>query len=209
VNAPQVAISLEENHQSKETIMATFQCFDDPKAIFENEFCVGALSKDMKGELKLTSSKEHKCRAPVCRTLRTVHDLKVNVFGTACDSPATKPLDGILVVKLVTAFDTDGNHRGVHAGDFTWTGGAGLKVTGRMSGVTNEGSHRLPIKDCQKCGDRGIMEGRLCGQVVEGDSGLKGCAVIAAYRIKFDSGTTGGTGGVVGTIEGVTVCACK
>ncbi len=189
--------------------MATFQCFDDPAAIFEKEFCVSAVSKNLKGELGLSDSKEHKCRTPECKTLRTVHGLRVEVVHTVCDSPAARPLDGILNVKLVTAFDTDGNHRGFHAGDFTWTGSAGLKVTGRMSGVTNEGSHRLPIKDCQKCSDRGIMEGRLCGQVVEGDSGLKGCQVIAAYRIKFDSGASGGTGGVVGTIEGVTVCSCK
>lgn len=189
--------------------MATFQCFDDPGAIFEKEFCVSALSKDLKGEMKLSSSKEHKCKDPECRTLRTIHSLKMNVSNAGCDSPAAKPLNGTLSVKLITAFDTDGNHRGFHSGDFTWTGAAGLTVTGRMSGMTNEGSHRLPIKDCQKCGDRGIMEGKLCGQVVEGDSGLKGCQVIAAYRIKFDSGSTGGTGGVVGTIEGVTVCFCK
>lgn len=190
--------------------MATFQCFDDPKAILEKEFCVSALSKDLKGDLKLGNSKEHKCADPECRTLRTAHSLKVEVAPTNCDSPASRSLNGVLGVKLSTAFDTDGNHRGFHSGDFTWTGVAGLKITGRMSGVTNEGSHRLPIKDCQKCGDRGIMEGKLCGEVVEaGNTKLKGCQVIAAYRIKFDSGASGGSGAVVGTIEGVIVCFCK
>lgn len=191
--------------------MATqFKCFDDPAAILEKAFCVSALSKDMNGDLKLGPSKEQKCKEPECRTLRTVHALKVKVFGTNCDSGTAKPLDGALVAKLVTAFDTDGLHRGFHSGDFTWTGVGGLKVTGRMSGVTNEGSHRRPIKDCQKCEDRGIMEGKLCGQVVEaGNSKLKGCQVIAAYRIKFDPSVKGGSGAVVGTIEGVIVCFCR
>ena len=187
-----------------------FQCFDDPAAILEKEFCVTALSKDLRGELKLGSSQAHTCKDPECRTLRTAHGLKVEVSPTTCDTVATRPLNGVLNVNLSTAFDTDGNHRGFHSGDFTWTGATGVKVTGRMSGVTNEGSHRLPIKDCQKCSDRGIMEGKLCGEVVEaGNSKLKGCQVIAAYRIKFDSGSAGGSGAVVGTIEGVVVCFCK
>ena len=187
-----------------------FQCLDDPAAILEKAFCVSALSKDLKGELGLTSSKEHKCHEPACKTLRTTHGIKAEVLPTVCDSATAKPLNGILTVKLITAFDTDGNHRGFHSGDFSWTGAGGLKVTGHMSGVTNEGSHRLPIKACQKCNDLGIMEGRLCGQVVEaGDSKLKGCQVIAAYRVRFDASAKGGSGGVVGTIEGVIVCFCK
>ena len=37
---------------------------------------------------------------------------------------------------------------------------------------------------------------------------LKGCQVIAAYRIKFVV-KTGGDGAVVGTLEGVLVCFCS
>jgi hypothetical protein len=190
-------------------IMAT-QCFDDPAAILEKAFCVSAVSKDLKGELQLSTSKEQKCTTPKCKTLRTVHGLKVEVKATVCDSQVAAPLDGSLGVKLITAFDTDGNHRGVHAGDFTLAGAGGLKVTGRMSGVTNEGSHRLPIKACQKCADIGIMEGRLCGQVIDGGATpkLKGCQVVAAYRIKFDPSLTGGQGAIVGTLEGVLICFC-
>jgi len=198
-------------NRPKETIMPTqFQCFDDPAAILEKAFCISAVSKDLKGELALSSGKEQKCHEPACKTLRTVHALKVKVTDTVCDSPAAKPMNGSLTTKLITAFDTDGNHRGVHSGDFAWTGVGGLKITGRMSGVTNVGSQRSPIQDCQKCFDRGIIEGRLCGQVVEaGDTKLKGCQVIAAYRIRFDPSLVGGNGGVVGTIEGVTVCFCN
>ena len=186
------------------------QCFDDPAAILEKAFCVSAVSKDLKGELRHASSKEQKCQTPNCKTLRTTHELKVEVVATRCDAHAAAPLNGTLGVKLITAFDTDGNHRGVHAGDFTWLGQGGLKITGRMSGVTNEGSHRLPIKDCQKCSDLGIMEGRLCGQVVEPghNPALRACQVVAAYRVKFDPGLDGGQGAVVGTLEGVLVCPC-
>jgi hypothetical protein len=189
--------------------MATFQCFDDPKGIFEKEFCIPAVSKDLKGDLKLGSGKEHKCSEPECKTLRTVNFLKVKVSATLCDSPEAKPLNGTLTVELVTAYDTDGNHRGFHAGDFTLAGAAGLKITGRMSGLTNEGSHRLPIKSCQKCGDRGIMEGRLCGNVDDpGRSRLRGAQLIAAYRIKFDPSIAGASGAIVGTLEGVLVRPC-
>lgn len=189
--------------------MAT-QCFDDPAGILDKAFCVSAVSKDLKGELKRSSSTQKKCQTPKCTTLRTVHALKVEVKATNCDSPVAAPLNGTLGTKLSTAFDTDGNHRGVHAGDFTWAGAGGLKITGRMSGVTNEGSHRRPIQDCQKCSDIGIMEGRLCGQVIDGGQTpkLKGCQVTAAYRIKFDPSKTGGDGAVIGTLEGVLMCFC-
>lgn len=187
-----------------------FQCFDDPAAIFEKDFCVSALSKDLKGKLTLDKRNEKKCQKPECRTLRAAHTLKAEVAVTNCDSVVSKPLVGTLTAKLVTAFDTDGNHRGFHSGDFTWVGAGGIAVAGRMSGVTNEGSHRLPIKACQKCGDRGIMEGKLCGEVVKpGNSDLKGCQVIAAYRIKFDPSAGATSTAVVGTIEGVIMCFCS
>ena len=131
------------------------------------------------------------------------------VIANASDRHKLHFLDGTLGAKLSTAFDTDGLHQGFHSGEFVWTGQAGLTVKGRMSGITNTGTHRKPIKDCQTCRDRGIMEGKLCGEVIEaGHPKLKGCQVIAAYRIKFDPSEKGGEGGVVGTIEGVIVCFC-
>jgi hypothetical protein len=103
----------------------------------------------------------------------------------------------LFVGRLVTAFEIDGEHRGFHAGDFEWTVTAGLKVAGRMSGVTNVGTHREPpLKPCQKCDERGVMEGRLSGQVTTSqDPALNGCQVIAAYRIRFDPSRKGGNGG--------------
>jgi hypothetical protein len=191
--------------------MATqFRCFDDPEGILTKPFCVSALSKDLKGKMPLRSSKKQECKEPKCITLRTQHEMKATIVGTNCDSGLAKSFNGGLEFgNLSTAFDTDGMHRGFHAADFVWFGINGLKVEGRMSGVTNEGSHRLPIKACQKCSDLGIMEGRLCGQVTATqDPALKGCQVIAAYRIKFDPSVKGGSGAVIGTIEGVIICPC-
>ena len=94
-----------------------FQCFDDPAAILEKAFCVTQTSKDLKGELKLGSSKAQKCKEPECRTLRTKHALKVTVVKTICDSDPGQFLNGSLDATLATAFDTDGNQRGFHSGD--------------------------------------------------------------------------------------------
>lgn len=190
--------------------MATFQCLEDPGAILEKQFCVTHVSKDLKGKLDLTNMKDHQCKEPKCKTRRVSHTLNVDVVRTKCDSDPSKFLDGSLAVKLSTAFDTDGMHRGFHSGDFVWTGVGGLTITGRMSGITNTGTHRRPIQDCQKCNDVGILEGRLCGEVIKpGDSKLKGCQVMAAYRLKFDPSEKGGSGAVVGTIDGVIVCFCN
>jgi hypothetical protein len=190
--------------------MAT--CLDDPATILQKEWCVSALSKDLTGTLHLADSKPHQCAKPPCKTLKTVHQLTVKVVAHApCDSKPSSLLDGTLVVeRLVTVFDTDGTHRGLHAGDFVWTGTPGIQVTGRMSGVTNVGSHRAPaFTDCQKCDDKGVMEGRLCGQIASPNNpALNGCQVVADYRIKFDPATAGGQGAIRGTLEGVIVCSC-
>jgi hypothetical protein len=174
---------------------------------------LSALSKDLGGTLTLADSKTHLCHTPQCKTLKTVHHLKLTaVAHPPCDSQPALALNGdIGVDKLVTVFDQDGTHRGFHAGDFVWHGAAGLQVTGRMSGVTNVGSHRAPaFTACQKCEDKGVMEGRLCGQIVStSNPALNGCQVIADYRIKFDPSTTGGQGAVRGTLEGVIICSCQ
>ncbi len=71
--------------------------------------------------------------------------------------------------------------------------------------------HRPPaLPACQKCEDRGVMEGRLCGKIVStANPALNGCQLMADYRIKFDPSTTGGQGGIRGTLEGVIICSCQ
>jgi hypothetical protein len=188
-------------------------CPDDPPTILQRTVCLATLSKDLEGRLSRRSSKRQQCRLPQCVTLKVVHRLQLKPTPhPPCDSPLARAFDGpIEVVRLVTVFDQDGMHRGFHAGEFTWTGSGGFKAAGRLSGVTNLGTHRTPaFKDCQRCNELGVLEGRLCGQVVQTRSpALKGCQVIAAYRIRFDPSTQGGSGAVRGTLEGVIVCPCR
>src|SRR6266545_6224720 len=103
--------------------MAT-QCIDDPATILQKEWCLSALSKDLTGNLSLSDSKSHQCQTPLCKTLKTVHRLKLNAVGhPPCDSHLSHALDGdIAVERLVTVFEQDGMHRGFHTGDFVWKG---------------------------------------------------------------------------------------
>jgi hypothetical protein len=106
--------------------------------------------------------------------------------------------------------DGDGNRRGVHEGPFRWRA-PDLLATGTMKGVTNVGTHRRPaFDDCQTCKDLGVMEGMLLGTIVRArDKRLLGCEVRAAYRLRFDPSEGGGSGAVVGTLEGAIVCDCR
>jgi hypothetical protein len=199
-------------HEGGFIMPTTVQCLDDPATILAQSMCLSPISKNLiRGSLKVTQSNVHQCKVPACTTLKTVHAVHLPVSVNApCDSNLSKALDGAIDIKiLVTAFDQDGNHRGFHAGDFVWTG-AGVTVTGRISGLTNEGTHRKPVfADCQPCDAKGVMEGRLCGQVTTTQvAALKGCQVEAAYRLRFDQGAGGGTGAINGTLEGVIICQC-
>jgi hypothetical protein len=191
--------------------MAT--CIDDPGTLLQKDWCVSPLSKDLSGNLHLADSKPHECTKPKCKTLKTVQQLTVKVVTHApCDSHAGTLLDGPLTIeRLVTVFDTDATHRGYHAGDFVWHGTAGITINGRMSGVTNVGSHRAPaFSECQKCDDKGVMEGRLCGTITAPNNpALNGCQVVGDYRLRIELTPAGGQTLVRGTLEGVILCACQ
>lgn len=187
------------------------QCFDDPESIREKRFCLNAVSKNVKGELELVDATDQKCEKPACGTLKTVHVFSATVDPAPCDSKLSAAFDGKLVVRqLVTAFDQDGMQRGFHAGDFEWSG-ASVRIAGRMSGMTNVGTHREPaFKPCQRCDTTGVMEGRLCGQVIDAkDEERRDCQIMAAYRLNFDPSTKGGGGAIQGVIEGVSICLCR
>lgn len=181
------------------------------RPLLDRIVCLTALSKDLKGELRLLESEREKCRKLDCVTLEALHQLQLEVHSHDCDSRAGKRLDGRLnVPQLVHKFrDGDGNNRGVHEGRFRWRA-PDLLATGRMTGVTNVGTHRRPaFDDCQSCKDRGVMEGMLLGRIVKTKyDRLLGCEVRAAYRLRFDPSESGGSGGVVGTLEGAIVCDC-
>ncbi len=130
---------------------------------------------------------------------------------TICDSKAAGLLDGTLASgDLAHKFaDADGNRRGVHEGTFRWNG-SGATAVGTLRGVTNAGTHRAPAFDeCQRCDNPGVMEGLLVGTIRKArDRRLVGCTIEAAYRLRFDPSTDGGSGAVRGTLEGAIVCDC-
>ncbi len=186
-------------------------CLDDPGTLFSTNLCLSALSKNMEGLLELRDRRAEDCGAPKCKTLKTIHTLELEVGSWECDSKLGERLNGrFLVERLVTAYtDADGMRRGVHAGDFTWEG-PGVVARGRMSGMTNTGTHREPVFDpCQRCDDPGYMEGRICGRVTDSKSpDLGGCYIVGTYRFRFDPSSGGGEGGIVGTFEGSLLCPC-
>ena len=180
--------------------------------LIDRVVCLSELSKNLEGELRPVESERETCRRLRCVTLETVHHLDLKVSSHDCDSAVGKLLDGKLSSgQLVHKFeDGDGNRRGVHEGPFRWRA-AGLLAAGRLRGITNAGTHRPPVFDeCQRCDDRGVMEGMLLGTVVRAvDRRLLGCELRAAYRLRFDPSKDGGSGAVRGTLEGAVVCDCS
>jgi len=191
--------------------MAFNACDGRPAELAEAILCLDELSKNVEGELLLVEAERHECRELDCTTLTVEHLLRVKVSTHDCDSELGKLFDGTLVSKDLTTVYVDGSglRRGMHTATFAWRTSVGL-VQGRMSGMTNEGTHREPpFKGCQKCGDIGVMEGRLCGRLLRTENPkLVGAQVTAAYRFAFDATEKGGEGGLRGTIEGLVVRNC-
>ncbi len=189
-------------------------CEAGPGELVAAELCLDELSKDLAGELTLVESEQESCQPLDCRTLVTVHMIRAKVWSHDCDSERGKLFDGLFTVRDLTTVYAHGSglNRGSHAGTFTWRTSAGV-VQGRLQGMTNEGTHREPAFDgCQKCGDVGVMEGRLCGRLVRSaDPKLAGIQLTAAYRFAFEPNEKGGDGELRGTIEGLLIrtCGCE
>lgn len=192
--------------------MAFSVCEARPAELARAVLCVDELSKNVKGELIIVDADRDVCEKLDCVTLTSEHVIRAEVQSHDCDSEIGKLFDGRLSVKDLTTVYAHGTGlaRGLHAGTFVWRTAAGT-VQGRLSGMTNEGTHREPaFKGCQECGERGVMEGRLCGRLVRAaDPKLVGAQVTAAYRFAFDPTEKGGEGDLVGTIEGLVVRACE
>jgi len=189
--------------------MAT--CFDDPGDVVHDGFCLDAISKNVKGTVSIAAISRRQVQPDGCQTWRTMGPLKLTTSThEPCDSELSlRRLDkgSFVVERLATAYEIDGLRRGFHAGDFKWSG-RHVTIEGRMSGITNAGILRAPVfeGDCEECASRGIMIGRLCGEVVGSAGELDGAKVVAVYRFKAGRPTKrGASGSVVGTIEGVIV----
>lgn len=175
------------------------------------DLCLDEVSKNAEGEMRLLDSDLHHCPQLDCRTLTAEHLLELTLSSYRCDSEMGKHFDGTLISRDLTTVFAGGNGlgRGLHTATFTWKSAAGL-VQGRMSGMTNEGTHREPaFKGCQECDQRGVMEGRLCGRIVRPAlPQFRDAQVTAAYRIVFDPTEEAVGGRVRGTLEGVVVRSC-
>lgn len=192
--------------------MAYNVCDGRPEELARAVLCLDDLSKDVKGELTIIDIDDRVCDKLGCKTLVVEHLLRAEVFSHRCDSELGTLFDGTLVVRDLTTMFADGSgmRRGMHTARFQLRTAIGI-VQGRMSGMTNEGTHREPaFKGCQECGEVGVMEGQLCGRVVRAkDPAMRGVQVMAAYRFAFEPSDKGGDGGLAGTIEGVVVRNCE
>lgn len=194
--------------------------FDNPKTLKSKKVCLNQVSKNFReGKLTRLTTKDEVCEVPNCKTRKLTHSLVLVATTHACDSTVSKALNGrIEVEELVTAKVLPPRIRGLHSGNFVWTGttASGLVVTGTMNGFTNLSPHRRPFignTACeQNCETRLVMEGRISGKVTEAKDEFKqlvGCEVLADYRLRLTSSEEEPGGAVAGTLEGLIVCVCQ
>jgi hypothetical protein len=164
----------------------------------------------MKGRIILARANEEKCEKLDCISFKTYHQLEVELSSHApCDSKKGEVLNGSLIARIIHGFINNGEGRGAHHGKFQLSSISGTIVRGQLWGITNAGTHRKPISDCESCDLKGHMEGRLAGEIQEGDKSLTDCRVFGSYMIKFDPSAGFINTPMTGTLEGVIVCECE
>jgi len=172
--------------------------------------CVFELSKNMKGKISLYRGVPGSCDKEDCVTLKTGHKIGIRLISNkSCDSKIGRLLDGLLQADVVHALNNNGEGRGAHFGNFKLLTNLGVTVSGSIAGITNGGTHRNPLDDCETCNSMGHMEGRISGRVTKGRQPLIGCRLFGSYVIKFDPSVDFVDSALVGTLEGVIVCECK
>jgi hypothetical protein len=192
-------------------ILQRLNCPDDPRLMLEQRTCVTALSKIALGRIGPPEPERRECDDPPCLTVTTRQELElddIQPFG--CDQDPV-PLRGVLrIVDLIHVFDKNAEERGFHSGDFRWESD-GTLVFGRMSGITNAGTHHPPVLECQDCRAPGFLQGRLCGSIARTpDPALRGAQVFANYLLHVEELRGDGIPEqrVRGTVEGVLVRGC-
>jgi hypothetical protein len=189
------------------------KCPDEPRIMLTKHLCLSAISKNLEGDIGEPQRDRRECQDPPCVTLATIQPLRLEVHShDPCDSDRGRLFDGTLeVTDLVHNFEGDGTGRGFHSGDFRWQSPAALAF-GRLSGMTNVGTHRGPVFDeCQPCDAKGFMEGQFCGSIQwTEDKSLLGCNLFGTYRLRCPDTARDGFPAqkVAGTLEGVTLCRC-
>lgn len=186
-------------------------CPDDPRLMLEQRTCVTALSKTIEGRIGRPEPERRDCEDPRCLTLTTRQPLELRLDRFDCDEdPAAAILGAIVVQDLVHVFDSSGDRRGFHSGDFRWESPP-LLAFGRMSGITNAGTHHKPVLDCQDCRAPGFLQGRLCGSIARAeDPTLRGAHLLGNYVLRVGDVVDDGIPEqrVLGTLEGVLIRGC-
>ena len=126
--------------------------------------CVYEVSKELKGQLNGIKVNSETCDKLQCITLKTEHELQSEVSSHLCDSAQGKKLDGKIHARIIHGLVNDGKGRGAHYGKFELFSITGIVVNGRMWGITNAGTHHKPVTDCERCDQRGHMEGQTSGR---------------------------------------------
>jgi hypothetical protein len=190
-------------------------CKDSSAYILEQTFCLYDISKNaLEGRLRtVLHEPEHCPEPPPCDTLKTVHQLDLELQSEECDSPQSRRNNGRLYsCDLTHVLNGGPDGRGFHGASFTWAA-PGFLASGTLSGITNAGTHRKPVFDpaCQECRQQLVMEGRFCGVIrrSSGDPRLLGCQVFGAYRLQLAQELTAPVIGVTGVLEGLIVCECR
>ncbi len=190
--------------------------YDKPETLKSSKLCLNAVSKDIfHGVLSLHGEPAKDCTSKACKTIKLIHSLKLPVrTHVPCDSKVALPLDGIIEVQELVTEEIDPiPGRGIHSGNFVWTG-TDIVVKGAMNGFNNIGPHRRPFisgpANCeQSCNTRLVMEGRLSGKITKAkDEKLVGCEVLVAYRLRLSNVEINAQVAALGTLEGVIVCPC-
>lgn len=160
-----------------------------------------------------------------CNSYKTIHQLNLDIITNEPDNSRCnignqlaggRRLDGRLYVcDLIHAFSSGGDptSRGFHGGNFTWVDATtGIVAEGKLSGITNGGTHRLPLpppegceQPCQECWAPGFMDGRFCGTIrrSHADPSLLGCQIVGMYKLRFEGTLKDDRNPVTGVLEGV------
>ncbi len=190
-------------------------CADRPDDIRCTRMCLENLSKNLEGRLRLIDAEKEECGDPPCTTLKMYHFAELRISAHDCDSDISrKLLDGTFkIYDLNHAMrNADEKDRGLHAGNFHWSGQGGAVARGQISGITNANTYRRPFFESrQPCNQTGVMEGRFCGTIQQSpDPALPvGSQVIGTYRFRFDPSLGAEASGMQGTLEGVIVYGCQ